>query len=98
MIHGFRRAYYAYLRSPEWRRLCQQVRWRSGGICERCVGAPMRETHHRTYARFGGRERLSDLLGLCRPCHRAVHLWRRQWRVLFLVAVAVGVIARAVFR
>jgi hypothetical protein len=97
MIHGFRRAYYAYLRSPEWRRLCQQVRWRSGGICERCGGAPMRETHHRTYARFGGRERLSDLRGLCHSCHMAVHRRRRLWRA-FLLAVAVGVIARAIFK
>jgi hypothetical protein len=50
----------------------------------------MREVHHLTYARLGD-EPLSDLLGLCKSCHRAIHhrrdlvsLWVVFWMILII--------------
>ena len=63
--------YGKYLASREWAVLKTKVRQRSGGICERCRINPHQETHHVTYERFG-RERLEDLQGVCRDCHKFV--------------------------
>lgn len=64
-------AYKTYLASREWAVLKEQVRERSGDICERCLAAPYQETHHLTYERTGS-ERLDDLLAVCSPCHAYV--------------------------
>lgn len=61
--------YQRYLASREWALLKEQVRKRSGDICERCLMAPYQETHHLTYARIG-HEDLADLLAVCKPCHQ----------------------------
>ncbi len=61
--------YREYLRSPEWRELTSQVRRRCDGICERCHRVEMCDTHHLTYERVY-HERLEDLLGVCRSCHK----------------------------
>jgi uracil-DNA glycosylase family 4 len=63
--------YKEYLASREWGLLKEQVRQRSGGICERCHRAPYQSTHHTTYERIG-HELLTDLLGLCNECHSFV--------------------------
>ncbi len=60
--------YQEYLASREWGLLKVAVRQRSGGTCERCKQAPHEQTHHVTYERIG-HELLTDLLGVCRPCH-----------------------------
>lgn len=44
---------------------------RSRGLCERCGDAPPAERHHRKRRRDGG-DRLSNLLYLCRGCHREI--------------------------
>jgi hypothetical protein len=59
---------WAYLKSPQWRAKRQQVIERCNGICEVCRMASVDDVHHRTYVRFYN-ELLSDLQGLCRPCH-----------------------------
>lgn len=67
MSSGF--DYQRYLASREWALLKEQVRARSGGICERCYRNPHEQTHHVTYARVG-HERLEDLQGVCGGCHQ----------------------------
>jgi 5-methylcytosine-specific restriction endonuclease McrA len=59
----------------------QQVWERGNGMCEHCHMAAMGSVHH-----IGGRggsdpHRLSNLVGLCEPCHRAAHenpVWARE--------------------
>lgn len=64
--------YNRYLRSPKWRKLRRRVLERCHYRCERCRKAKATEVHHKTYARMGD-ELLSDLMGVCRKCHRAIH-------------------------
>ena len=64
--------YSAYLCSREWSVLKEQVRARSGGICERCTINPMDHVHHLTYERKY-REELQDLQACCKPCHDFIH-------------------------
>jgi hypothetical protein len=64
--------YNEYLLSPEWRELKRMVRARCLNVCEVCGIASVEATHHLTYERFG-RERLSDLLGVCDKCHEKIH-------------------------
>lgn len=67
--------YHEYLKSPEWRAVRQKyLDSRLSSDCQGC-GASWRpdfEFHHRTYKNLG-RERLMDLVPLCRSCHQAVH-------------------------
>lgn len=60
---------------PERRR---QVWDRGGGVCEFCRAAEMGEVHH--LAGRGGPDphRLSNLIGLCPPCHAKAHS-RPEW-------------------
>ena|SRR6266566_2089291 len=79
--------YHAYLRSPEWQALRYAVLQRSGGWCERCRGRRAVDVHHRTYARKY-RERLRDLVHLCRDCHEIQHgLGGRWWGIYIWVVV-----------
>lgn len=64
--------YQEYLKSQAWHKISEQVRKRARQRCERCRDAKVSDIHHLTYARLGG-ERLSDLIALCRLCHRSVH-------------------------
>jgi len=65
------RLYTAYLDSPAWAALRQQVIARDGGRCRAC-GAPGEHVHHLTYQRVT-EEDLSDLVLLCAPCHADQH-------------------------
>ncbi len=70
-----------YYTTPAWYRRKDAVRHRAGGICEFCRHRRMTQLHHRTYANFG-REPLSELMAVCRACHRAIHgLLRRGTRL-----------------
>lgn len=72
-----RRAYLAFMRSPEWRAI--QKRHRESKQPHACVvcGSKRYDLHHQTYVRFGGKERLVDLLPLCRVHHREVHTYHK---------------------
>lgn len=61
--------YKAYLASRDWALLKEQVRSRSGGICEHCCKAKADQVHHQTYERLYA-ELLTDLLDVCEPCHK----------------------------
>lgn len=63
--------YNEYRKTKHWRSLRAAVRSRAGGACEACGAQGSTDTHHRSYERLG-EERLSDLVALCRDCHRDV--------------------------
>jgi hypothetical protein len=62
----------AYLRSDAWQEKRKLVLARAYGRCELCPAAEAAEVHHRTYIRLGD-EPLTDLVAVCRVCHRALH-------------------------
>lgn len=67
-----RERYHRYLCSREWSVLKEQVKKRSGGICERCRFHRSNAVHHLTYIRKY-REQLEDLQDICNPCHEFTH-------------------------
>lgn len=67
--------YQAYLRSPHWqdvrRRYWASKMPKNCAVCGR--NDVPRDLHHRTYKRLG-KERLHDLVPLCRQCHDETHV------------------------
>lgn len=71
--------YQRHLASREWALLREQVKERSGGLCERHLEKgwpkeycpPGDNVHHLTYERVG-HELLEDLQHVCRPCHEYI--------------------------
>jgi hypothetical protein len=80
-------AYMAYMRSPAWRafRAAWLATYDSKYKVRRCYVCRISQAefgksldlHHRTYERVGGNERFTDLVLVCRPCHRRI---TREWR------------------
>lgn len=64
--------YTAYMLSPAWQQKRERIIFRDGGQCKACGGRDDLEVHHLTYAHFG-KERDSELLTLCKKCHKAAH-------------------------
>ena len=62
-----------FYNSEMWRCLVAIIRERAKDMCERCAVHPVSDVHHLTYIRFGGNERMADLLGVCRQCHIILH-------------------------
>lgn len=64
--------YLAYLRSERWAET--RARYRRSRMPQTCriCGAATVDLHHRSYRRVG-RERLQDLVPLCRDHHSALH-------------------------
>jgi hypothetical protein len=60
--------YHQYMASREWRIKRREALASSGGVCQRCWGAPADQVHHITYARLGN-ERPEDLMAICRADH-----------------------------
>lgn len=66
--------YPLYLRTPEWRRARAAALLRAGHSCSLDVThTDDLEVHHRTYERLGA-ELATDLVVLCRSCHRLHHM------------------------
>jgi hypothetical protein len=61
--------YVRYLESTRWRNLARLVRLRAKGKCESCLRADGEECAHLTYERIFN-ERPTDLVWLCKKCHR----------------------------
>jgi hypothetical protein len=66
--------YREHLRSDYWRRLRSYVYVVTSGVCQGCGADCGRalELHHPDYTALG-HESLSDVVGLCRDCHAALH-------------------------
>lgn len=64
--------YHAYLQSPEWKWRAEEAKLAANNQCALCTSSTNLNVHHRTYDRVGY-ERLSDLIVLCRVCHRRHH-------------------------
>ena len=63
---------------PERRR---QVFERGDGVCEHCRAGAMGSVHHIAGRRIADAHALSNLIGLCEPCHRRAHAepeWARS--------------------
>lgn len=65
-------SYDAYLKSDHWQHMRALAREFYGDRCVLCGATRRLDVHHRTYERKG-RERLSDLILLCRKCHGRFH-------------------------
>lgn len=63
--------YARYLQSQRWRTLVRAVRMRAKGKCEICLRSEGDECAHLTYERIFN-ERMTDLLWVCKRCHRAL--------------------------
>ena len=66
--------YNKYLKSPHWYSL--KIRFRKSSYCKNqcwiCGSKQNINIHHKTYRRIG-KEWVSDLIELCRTCHKEVH-------------------------
>lgn len=73
-------AYINYIRSEKWQLKRQAWFDRNGRYCRACgtTRGPI-ELNHRTYERLG-RERFSDLVAMCRPCHNSLTKYHRRNR------------------
>ena len=64
--------YATYLQSDVWKTRAAEAKRRARYECALCTSSRSLEVHHRTYVRLG-REAESDLIVLCRRCHRRHH-------------------------
>lgn len=58
-----------FYEKPAWARLKARYYAENEKACFACGGANHVDLHHCTYERFGGMERLGDMLALCRHHH-----------------------------
>jgi 5-methylcytosine-specific restriction endonuclease McrA len=71
-------SYHKFIKSERWKAVCEVYWRRKGRFCQACGATQNLHVHHMTYDRFGGREALSDLMGLCYTCHREVHALHKR--------------------
>lgn len=65
-----------FWRTPKWGRIKAWVARRAGDICENCWSNKMEDVHHRIDSREEStydNPDVRDLMGICRPCHDAIH-------------------------
>lgn len=86
--------YDAYLLTDMWRAKRLRRLTTDGKRCQGCGSTAKLHVHHRTYDRFGGRERMSDLITVCEICHTLIHQAHRGQRKDSLDVVTGRVLAR----
>ncbi len=64
--------YYKYLSSAKWKNKREQVLKRDKNLCQICGKKIANEVHHLTYINLGN-EKMSDLISICRDCHKKIH-------------------------
>lgn len=62
--------YDTFIKSDRWQELRKARLKIANYKCENCHKSKPLQVHHKTYERFGGNERMSDLLALCYKCHK----------------------------
>lgn len=69
-----KKGYEEYLKSEQWQIKRKEIAQRENYTCQSCGKIVKRgyNIHHLTYKRVG-KERSSDLVFLCRNCHKAIH-------------------------
>lgn len=65
-------AYREYLKTPGWIKTRDAARDRAGKKCQMCAHTDRLEVHHNSYERLGS-ELDTDLIVLCRDCHKRHH-------------------------
>lgn len=65
--------YNRFIHSAEWKAIRLNLFSIRGKKCERCNSTIRIHVHHKTYKRFGGREKPEDLEVLCASCHAKEH-------------------------
>jgi len=73
-----RKNYRAYLKTKHWKNL--RLRYKRSKLpwkCYVCGSTERLQLHHRSYRRVG-RERLQDLIPMCRACHSEIHRLERR--------------------
>lgn len=70
-------AYSAFLRTPEWRALREEVFARDGGMCRMCKSKDNLRAHHISYAELLNPD---NLVTLCNKCHEQVHQYTRCFK------------------
>ena len=100
-MSGYKYATYkGYMASKKWKE--SKARYWASRCPKTCYGcgisgtihAPL-DLHHRTYRRMWGKEHLTDLVPVCRPCHDRVHAFIKK--ALGRGAQLEGVLNRAAY-
>lgn len=73
MIIGSKLAYREYLKSWHWKDLRQRVLARDNHRCVQCGATRELQAHHTFYRQDWYDAKITDLITLCRPCHRQTH-------------------------
>lgn len=61
-----------YLHSKHWRKTRNRALAKANFMCKQCGATQRLQVHHLTYAHLG-QELDSDLIVLCKNCHRNLH-------------------------
>jgi len=66
--------YQDFLKTPYWKAIAAQTKYKAGFCCQLCNGKEGLATHHRTYENHGAEHaHLEDLIVLCENCHSKFH-------------------------
>jgi len=68
--------YQEYLQSPVWKSLRSKALKSANYRCQACNSGNDFNVHHRKYPEVFGTEPVSDLIVLCRKCHKTFHVYR----------------------
>ena len=78
---SFSPEYRAYMKSDEWKKRRIRALHLANNRCQVCGEPGKLEVHHVTYERLG-HEWDSDLLAVCKQCHRVITAWLRTRRAI----------------
>lgn len=74
------KSYTKYLKTDHWAKI-RLEKLLLNPVCEKCDSAINLNLHHKTYCRLG-KEKLTDIITLCQPCHIKLHKEIRRLRKL----------------
>ena len=84
--------YSDYLKSPTWYNLRKQALKKADYRCQTCNDTENINVHHRVYPKVLGTEPVSDLVVLCRSCHKIFHVKKvmPQFRIIAIGKIKTG--------